>query len=231
MDATAYSSPDLARASAIGLLFRYRLQPPIIDLDCIPTVDLWPGDVAALTCANILGKAGAAGVDGEPALVLGRQAVIEGPDVAQGGEGRASVRLTVAVVGLIHKNLGAIAPSAVVTAWNAGTKTITVQANAYTSTTNDYLARDSAGFFAGDVVQIADQYGTTVTATATVASVGTNTITLTATPASAPASGNVVRVTSYASAVSAQRGRWAFIADASDEVDGDPDNAYTYPVG
>jgi hypothetical protein len=231
VDATAYSSPDLARASAIGLLFRYRLQPPILDLDCIPTVDLWPGDVAALTCANVLGKAGAAGVDGEPALVLGRQAVIEGPDVAQGGEGRASVRLTVAVVGLIHKNLGAIAPSAVVTAWNAGTKTLTVQANAYTSATNDYLARDSAGFFAGDVVQIADQYGTTVTATATVASVGTNTITLTATPASAPASGNIVRVTSYASAVSAQRGRWAFIADASDEVDGDPDNAYTYPVG
>jgi len=231
VDATAYSSPDLARASAIGLLFRYRLQPPILDLECIPTVDLWPGDVAALTCGNILGKAGTAGVDGEPALVLGRQAVIEGPDVAQGGEGRASVRLTVAVVGLIHKNLGAIAPSAVVTAWNAGTKTITVQANAYTATDNAHLARDSAGFFAGDVVQIVDQYGTSITPAATVASVGTNTITLTAAPTTAPASGDVVRVTSYASAVSAQRGRWAFIADASDEVDGDPDNAYTYPVG
>ena len=101
----------------------------------------------------------------------------------------------------------------------------------FLSATNDYLARDSAGFFAGDVVQIADQYGTTVTAAATVASVGTNTITLTATPASAPTSGDIVRVTSYASAVSAQRGRWAFVADASDEVDGDPDNAYTYPVG
>lgn len=231
IDATAYSSPDLARASAIGLLFRYRLQPPILELDCLPIVNLWPGDVAALTCANILGKAGATGVDGEPVLILGRRAVIEGPDVARGGAGRASVRLTVALVGLIHKNLGAIAPSAVVTAWNAGTKTITVQANAYTSTDNAYVARDSAGFFAGDVVQIVSQYGTAITAAATVASVGTNTIILTATPATAPASGNIVRIASYASATSTQHGRWAFIADASDEVDGDPDNAYTYPVG
>lgn len=231
IDATAYSSPDLARASAIGLLFRYRLQPPVVEVECLPTVDLWPGDVAALTCANILGRAGAVGVTAEPALVLGRQAVIEGPEVSRGGAGRASVRLTLAVVGLIHKNLGRIAPSAVVTTWNAGTKTITVQANAYTSTTNDYLARDSAGFSAGDVVQITDQYGTVITATATVDSVGTNTIVLTAAPTTAPASTNVVRVTSYASATSTQRGRWAFIADASDEVDGDPDNAYTYPVG
>ena len=231
IDATAYSSPDLARASAVGLLFRYRLQPPTVDVECLPTVDLWPGDVTALTLGGVLGRAGAAGVDAEPALVLGRQATIEGPDVSQGGAGRASVRLTLALVGLIHKNLGAIAPSAVVTAWNAGTKTITVQANAYTSTTNAFLARDSAGFSVGDVVQIVDQYGTAITATATVANTGTNTITLTATPTTAPASGDVVRVTSYASATSTQRARWCFIADASDEVDGDPDDAYTYPVG
>lgn len=231
LDATAYSSPDLARASAIGLLFRYRLQPPIIELECLPTVDLWPGDVTALTLDGILGDGGEAGVEGESALVLGRAAVTEGPDPARAGSGRASVRLTLALVGLIHKNLGKIAPSAVVTAWNAGTKTITVQANAYASTTNPNLTRDSAGFSAGDVVQITDQYGTVITATATVASTGTNTITLTAAPGTAPASGNVVRVASYASAVAAQRSRWAFVADASDEVDGDPDNAYTYPTG
>lgn len=231
IDATAYSDPDLARGAAVGLLFRYRLQPPVVDVDCLPTVDLWPGDVTALTSANLLGRAGAAGVTGEPALVLGRQAVVEGPQVARGGSGTASVRLTLALVGLIHKNLGKIGPSAVVTAWNAGTKTITVQANAYTSTTNAYLARDSAGFSAGDVVQITDQYGTVITATATVASTGTNTLVLTAAPTTAPASGNIVRVTTYASATSAQHGRWCFVADASDEVDGDPDNAYTYPVG
>jgi hypothetical protein len=231
VDATAYSAPETARAAAISLLFRYRLQPPIVELVCLPTVDLWPGDVAALTLSNILGNSGALGVDGEPALVLGRAAVTEGPDMARGGEGRATVRLTLAVVGLIHKNLGKIAPNAAVTAWNAGTKTITVQANAYASTTNPNLARDSAGFSAGDVVQIVDQYGTVITASATVASVGTNTIILTASPGTAPASGNVVRVAAYPSAVSAQRARWAFVADASDEVDGSPDNAYTYPTG
>jgi len=231
IDATAYSSQEVARASAIGLLFRYRLQPPILDLECLPTVNLWPGDVAALTSPNVLGRAGVTGVVAEPALILGRRAVVEGPEVARGGAGRASVRLTVALVGLIHKNLGAIAPAAVVTAWNAGTKTITVQANAYTATDNAYLARDSEGFQAGDVVQIADQYGTAITTAATVASAGTNTIVLTAAPAAAPVSGNIVRVTSYASATSTQRGRWASVADASDEVDGDPSNAYTYPVG
>jgi hypothetical protein len=118
-----------------------------------------------------------------------------------------------------------------VVSYNAGTKTITVSANAYTSADNPYLATDAAGFFAGDVVQIVDQYGTVITATATVASVGTNTITLSASPGTAPAAGDVVRPAAWSAAASAQRERWAFIADASDEVGGSPSNAYTYPVG
>jgi hypothetical protein len=183
-----------------------------------------------VTCPSLLGPDGA-GVTDEPALVVGRQYAVEGPEMARGGAGRASLRLSLLMVGFIHKNQGLIAPSGVVSSYNAGTKTITLQANAYASTTNPYLATDRAGFAAGDVIQVCDQYGTVITATATIASVGTNTITLTASPATAPTGGNVVRVAAWSSAASAQRAKWAFVADADDEVGGSTTNAYTYPVG
>lgn len=230
VDATAYLDPQVARAGAISLLLRYRLQPPTVTLDVLPSADYWPGDVVRVTCANLLGPDGA-GVTDEPALVLGRQYAVLGPDLARGGMGSVSLRLTLAMVGFIHKNQGLIAPSGVVSSYNAGTKTITLQANAYAATDNPYTPTDRAGFAAGDVVQVCDQYGTQVTATATIASVGTNTLTLTASPAVAPTGGDVVRVASWGSAVTSQRGRWAFVADADDEVGGSATNAYTYPVG
>jgi hypothetical protein len=230
VDATAYLDPQVARAGALALLLRYRLQPPAVSLEVLPTADYWPGDVVRVTCPSLLGPDGA-GVTDEPALVVGRQYAVEGPEMARGGAGRASLRLSLLMVGFIHKNQGLIAPSGVVSSYNAGTKTITLQANAYASTTNPYLATDRAGFAAGDVIQVCDQYGTVITATATIASVGTNTITLTASPATAPTGGNVVRVAAWSSAASAQRAKWAFVADADDEVGGSTTNAYTYPVG
>ena len=230
VDATAYLDPQVSRAGAMSLLLRYRLQPPAVSLEVLPTADYWPGDVVRVTCQNLLGPSGA-GITDEPALVVGRQYAVQGPEMARGGAGRVSLRLTLLLVGFIHKNQGLIGPSGVVSSYNAGTKTITLQANAYASTTNPYTPTDRAGFLAGDVVQIVDQYGTVVTATATVASVGTNTITLSASPSTAPTGGDVVRVAAWGSAVTSSRAKWAFVADASDEVGGSATNAYTYPIG
>ena len=230
IDATAYAQAAVSRLSAVGMLFRYRLPPPRVTLDVLSSASYWPGDVVQITSSNLLGRAGAASVS-TSALVLGRRLIFEGPAPGVGGRGSSILRYTLAVTGLIHRVQGLIGPSARVVSWNAGTKTITVAANVYTSASNPNLSTDAEGFFAADVVQIVDQYGTVVTAAATVASVGVNAIVLTAAPATAPVAGDVVRAAAWSSAVAAQRARWAFVADVSDELGGSVLNAYTYPVG
>lgn len=230
LDATAYASSAVSRLGAVGMLFRYRIPAPRASLDVLSSASYWPGDVVQVVSSNLLGRSGAKGVS-TTALVLGRRLVFEGPAPGQGGRGSSILRYTLALTGLIHRVQGLIGPSARVVSWNAGTKTLTVAANAYTSAANPNLATDAEGFFAGDVVQLVDEYGTVVTPSATVASVGANTIILTAVPATAPVAGDVVRAAAWSLAVAAQRARWAFVADASDELGGSVLNAYTYPVG
>jgi len=228
VDASYYSGLTDARRAALDLLFRYRQAPPVVQLACLPTANHWPGSVVRVTHPLLLGD-GSVGWTSQVCLVAGRRDLYDGPDLAQGGVGRREIQLTLLWVGAIYARQGLIAPSARVVSWDAGTLTITVSAHAYTSTSNPYLDRDSAGFADGDVIQVVDEFGTIITATATVAAVGVNTITLTGAPGTAPAAGDVVRPAAWTSQTASQQASWAAIADSNDELGGEP--GYGYPVG
>lgn len=230
-DAGVISDFRTSRTLAYDALERYQRQPAVIKgLPFLRTVTAQIGDVVLLTADFIISDR-ALSVTNRAYLVYGRSERIDGPSQS-GARGQGHVvRLWLADVGAIHKQLGYIAPTATVNTYAPGPPRLTVNANDYTATDGP-ITTDAGGFAAGDVIQICDQYYTLRQSGLVVQSVAGNIITLENSPALSiiPASGDIVRVAPYTSQVAAQIALWSSVAP-SGGLDGDTGNDYTYPTG
>ena len=213
LDAGAWTDRETATIIAQDFIARYH--DPIAEwsFSCLRTADFWPGDVVSITHDKIL-AAGAQGVTSALCLVVARREVLD--------DSGWSIGLRVWYVGEIYDATGLIAPSAEVVSWDGATNTITVKANEYTSTDGPAFTDDASGFAVNDVVQLVDQFGAVRDASATVTAVSGNDITVSGMGVT-PVAGDVVRVATYASAISTQQTAWAFIADANNLLDGTDD--------
>jgi hypothetical protein len=206
IESTRDIETDLARHLA-GTLFALLSRPrPVVPLPVTPVArQLAIGAVVDLTTAWAWDiAAGAAGVTAKTGLVLGWTR-------AEGERAVDELRVM-----LIDSPLAAIAPAALATAWDAGTKTLT-----FADTDLYHLASDTSDlsyFEATDVVKIWEYDSlapTTWTAVVASVSVAAKTMTLTTAPAiTVPC---VVVFDLYSAATTDQRGEgWIWLADDAD---------------
>lgn len=234
VEAWYYTGTGRPSITALGasLAASLRVAVPALTIEVLPTSDmaLSPGQTVTVTHPALVAN-GAPGWTDELAIVVGSTLQWDAPRREDGGIGSLTRRLDLIHIGALYATgIGAIAPSAQITAWSAGSKRLTVAANAYATTDNDYFDKDVDGFQAGDKVQIVDQYGTVKEALAEVASTtpGSNYIFLVASPSSTPTSGDILRHAPWDDATTAQRLRWAFIADSTNTLGGVTARAYSY---
>ena len=131
-------------------------------------------------------------------------------------------------VGLIHPRDGWIAPSAQIES-AASTSEFTLKENIFCtsdSTNDDPFEADIDGFSVGDFVDLVDQYGTFRAGTKKIDAIVGNTITLVSGFAVIPVAGDILRSAQYSSASAAQQSDWIYIADSSNELDGDLPKTY-----
>lgn len=228
VDAGATGSQDAAVALSVGLLARFHRPPPALWVEVLRTADHWPGDVVRLTHPRLLAN-GAEGLSGATCLVVGRQELINGPELGQSGEGfRHTIGLSLLYVGGIYNQQGLLGPSARVASYSA--QVFTVEASDFVTSTSP-AAFDARLFAADDVVQLLDQYGTLREAGLVVDSVTDTTISITSAPSVTPAAGDILVPDQWSAQVEAQRALWASLADTSDQLGGDEGNTYSYVTG
>lgn len=217
IDARGIGDVDLAMALTTSAVKRFA--GPIIEytLSALSGADHWPGDVVSVTGSGLL-AGGERGLTNAVCQVTGRREQLD--------DSAHLIHFTLRYVGELYASVGFIAPSAVVASWDAGTTTITFEANTYTDSAGPALATDGAGFVDGDVVQLVDKYGTVRDVSATVTASTANTATVSGMGVT-PAATDVLRVVTYANAADSQHDDWAWIADADGLLDGaDPPNQY-----
>lgn len=127
----------------------------------------------------------------------------------------SSITVEALQLGMNERNHRMIAPSAVVSSYDSGTRTVTLSGGTYVPSTE--FAADGL-FSAGDkVIFLTSSYGNKGGAPPevfTLSSVGLNSVVLEETPTSAPASTDIMEIAYYTEQVSAQRAKYASLADS-----------------
>lgn len=177
------------------------------------------GDLVSLDFARVPSiRAAAFGTDGSYAEVTQKEVDL--------GAGLVTLTLTQSALGTARARY--IAPACEITAWNAGTLTLTVAANAYTEAG---VASDTDAFAVGYRVRIYREDLATRFAAVAVASKTATTLVLGAAPAGYTyAAGDVVLLADYASdgQVAAALGRYAYCASGSTSLLGTSDDPHVY---
>jgi hypothetical protein len=219
------------RGLAITAASASRVPAPEVTIRVTRDVSPDPGDPVLVTHSALVKGGGAVGWTDEPCVVLSNTLVWEAPDRVDGGIGTVYRELRLANTGALYNTrLGLIGPSAKVTAWNPGLKRLTVAANEFVSSDNEWLDKDVEGFVATDTIQIVDQYGTVEEALAEIASVntGSNYIFLVNSPSHTPVAGDIVRLAPWDDATTLERSKWCFISDDGNTLGSATANAYSY---
>ena len=220
IDAGSTTSRARGFQVAANVVATFHNPMPMITLETLRTVDVYPGELCRLTHSLLMGLDGTRGLSTVRALCVGRT-----EQLADAGH---TIRFDLLLVGAGYTSDPAwIAPSAQVAVggWNAGTHEVTVEANAFQTITSP-IDTDAGGFLAGDVIQVCDELGTVRTGhdAVSVVSVVGNVIELD--PATLPAvpaiaDGDVLRVSEYTSAASAQQEKWTFVSDVNGALGAD----------
>lgn len=195
---------------AIRHVQRYRDPIPVIELYVARTVSVQMGDLVSVTSDGIYQyRAGALGVSGVVMQVVARRLDLS----------RGALKLRLLYTSARFLATGAIAPAARITAWSAGSRTLTVAAGAFASGDQPDYPRDVSGFAAGDILILCDRDHSIVEDALEIASVNAaaNTITLTATPLATPTSGQLVKLDLHSTQGARGRALWAFM-DGGSEV-------------
>ena len=200
MDLGQYTDEGVVRTLAVHHITRYSRPLLQIDVTALRSVEAEIGALVSLTSEHIpLG--GARGVVALTCLVVARRLILDD----------GTLRLRLWAVGAVYNRTGLIAPSARVTAWDAGTNTYTVAANAFTTGTGTGIPTDAAGFEVGDHIDLcARSYGVRDD-DQTVTAVGTNTITVSGAPKVTPAVGDLIRLAAYDNQDADGRAPWAWL--------------------
>lgn len=199
--------------------FVARFHAPIIEysLECLSTADYWPGEVVSITHDKLIAGS-VVGVTSAVCLVTSRREALD--------EQGHTIFYRLLNVGEVFGDVGYIAPSAQVASWAAGTSKLTVKANTFTSSADEVLSTDVAGFAVNDVLQLTDEYGT-VRDGGFIATTILGHVITTSGMGVTPVDGDIVRVATYTSLVTSQKEDWAFTSQADGTLSSDTAKDYT----
>lgn len=215
---------DEGRVSMLVFRFLSRYSRPESTRDVHGTtgVDLWPGDLVEMTHPVYTGVDGTQGLSSTPAQVIGRRYSLR--------EGASHYTLIRGIEGRV------VSPSAEAASWSD--PTLTVDANAYTSTGNPRYATDADAF--ADVLSQTGLSNVSVVildsdlsarGTATMTAAGSNTLTLSSATVT-PVEDDVIMLAPYTTHESAGDDAvwtyYAFQADANDLLGADNDAPHTW---
>ncbi len=229
LDAGATLDRDRAISVATGFVATFHNPFPLITVEVLRTVDVWPGEICTLSHDLLMGLDGTRGLAETRVLVVGR--------TEQLGDSGHSIRLELMLVGAGYTSDPCwIAPSGEVAAggWVPATNKMTIEATAFATATSP-ITTDAGGFFDGDIIQICDSIGTVRVNHEAVEIVQVVGNVLELDPATLPAvpaiiAGDIVRIASYPDTVATQQGRWAFVCDTNGFLGAaDPAKEYTNP--
>lgn len=215
LDLLGVNDPQLVLDLGTAYIQRYSLPIPEVTVQVLGDLDLWPGDLVRVTLAALSGRDVDDPVDGEIYLVSGRR-------YAWSGGRRVTYRLL--AVEQIYTRRGTWAPSAQVTAWDGGTSTATLAANAYTTGRGSF-ATDVEAFSvlspSGGDLTILSADDLSVAATCSFTSAGTNSITLSGLGSYTPGAGDILVLRDYPNQGAATEYEpFAVIADFNGDFDG-----------
>ena len=213
LDIKALGLSRTADATILLQSFVGRYHDPVLEYSvrCLSTADFAPGDVVKVTHDKLIAAA-SVGVSAVSCLVVARRESLD--------DGGHTIFYRLLYVGQAFGRVGLIAPAArVVSIGGPSGDVLTVEANAYTTTTGP-ITSDAAGFAVNDLVQLVDQFGSVRDSSVTVSAVGSNTITVSGLGVT-PVAGDVVRVVAYGSAVTSQQDDWIWIAETDGELGSD----------
>lgn len=208
---------EMLVAHFLGLLSAYAYPYEIVTLPVRRAFwQVAPGDQISVTLPGIPAPDGGRGWTAEPMLVLGVTRTYQ-----QEGTGPAC---QLVCLHMPDRRLSYYAPSGLVTGWNAGTKTITISANAF-SPVGDYLfdetlaQKDIQWFVGATHILIGRQVSDATAAEPQVASVdvANNKIVLVAAPTNAPVAGDWITLPTWNNRTTWQK-IFGAIADASGQL-------------
>lgn len=143
----------------------------------------------------------------------------------------SAVTLTLMQIGTSAKRYGRVAPAGKITAWNSGTKTITIESNSFTDSRSNRFrnARDSDSFAVGDKIQVFDSSLSNSGDVLEVQSVSGDDIVVDVVPASdTPTAGGYITYADYDDCTSSQKNTRVFMSDENETLGAATDAPYYY---
>lgn len=211
LDAEGVGDKGLVTQLGLDWTVRYHFALPRITITCKRSVDLWPGDVVELTHAVIPGRNGARGLTSEVMVVSGRRL-----DLSAG-----TITYELWWTSAQYNRVGRIGPSARVTAYSDPNATVT--ANAFKlaggDPSSDGKVWQALVALAGTVPVLILDSDLHVRGSADVVSASTTNLELSGATV-APVANDVIVLADAATVGAEELARYAFLADASDLVDG-----------
>jgi hypothetical protein len=225
LDARGIEDRDLFRGAIIARhIQRYHYPIPEIRFVCIRSQSHWPGDIVKLTHDKVYAGSSRGAVNATLLITARQEDIIEG-----------EITYRALDVGVAYDRVGLIAPSARVTAWDAGSKVVTFgDVGIYTANVgpNDELPTDCSATvwpigaevqFQTKALAIRDSGPFTVTA------VTATTVTLDATVTGLVAT-DVMIPARYDSIDAVQLAKWIWMADVNDTLGSAADAAYEWTL-
>lgn len=204
MDMGHYSDEGIIRTLAVYHVTRYSRPILQIDVTVLRSVDAEIGSLLSLTSAHVPIN-GLRGVDALTCMVVARRLLLD----------EGVIRLRLWAVGAVYGRVGLIAPTAKISAWDAGTNTYTLEPNAFTTGSVDDYPTDTAGFAVGDHIDLCERSYAVRVSDQTITAVGANTITVALAPKSTPNAGDILRLASYENQPADGLTPWAWLWDTA----------------
>lgn len=208
------NSAQLVLDLGTAYIQRYSLPIPEVTVQVLGDLDLWPGDLVEVTLPPLSGADVNSPVSEAIYLVSGRR-------YAWSGGRRVTYRLL--AVDQIYTRRGTWAPSAEVTAWDGGTSTVTLAANAYTTSRGPFATDvDAFSFYSssGDLTILSGD-DLSVKATCAYDSAGTNSMVLSGLGSYTPVAGDILVLRDYPNqGADSEFAIYAVIADFNGDLDG-----------
>lgn len=207
IDMSAFSGEEQVWAMAMQTITRWHRPIPLIEIETLRTINVWPGDVVDLTHPLFMGTAGSRSLVAARCLVSGRTERLD--------EESHFIKYELRLVGLIYARTGYIAPSATVVAW--ASPYLEVSVNNFTDPAGE-IPTDVEGFGINDMIQLVDSQGAVRDPAIIVTDVDIPGSRLKLDPLTLgvlPVAGDIVRMAAYLWCTAAQQEKWVFVCTAA----------------